>query len=56
MSRVGKLPIPVGEKVKVDIAANNLVTVEGPKGSLSLQVDPDISVSLEDGASAQSDG
>ena len=49
MSRVGLLPIPVGDSIKVDVAKNNVVTVKGPKGELSLQVDPDISVSFADG-------
>ncbi len=49
MSRVGKSPIPVSQKVTVNIASNNLVTVKGPKGEQSLQVDPDISLKLEDG-------
>jgi len=49
MSRVGKLPIPVGDKILVEIGANNHVTVKGPKGELSLQVDPDIALSLEEG-------
>ncbi len=48
MSRVGKLPISVGGDVSVNIAPNNLVTVKGPKGELSLQVDPDIEVAQED--------
>ncbi len=49
MSRVGLLPIPIADTVKVDVANNNVVTVKGPKGQMSLQVDPDISVSLLDG-------
>ena len=49
MSRVGKLPIPVGDKVKVDIGSNNLVTVRGPKGELSLRVDPDILLEVAEG-------
>ncbi len=49
MSRIGKQPIPLEGNVKVNIAANNLVTVEGPKGTLSLQVDPDITVAVNDG-------
>jgi large subunit ribosomal protein L6 len=49
MSRVGKLPIPLTDKVSVAIGTNNFVTVKGPKGELSLQVDPDISVKTEDG-------
>lgn len=49
MSRVGKLPIPVGDKIQVEIGANNQVTIKGPKGELSLQVDPDIALKLENG-------
>ena len=49
MSRVGNAPIAVTDAVKVDIASNNLVTVSGPKGELSLQVDPEINLKLEDG-------
>ncbi len=49
MSRIGLLPITVAEKVSIDIGKNNVVTVKGPKGELSLQVDPDIKVALADG-------
>jgi large subunit ribosomal protein L6 len=49
MSRIGKLPIPVGDKVNVDVAPNNTVRVKGPKGELSLQIDPDISVAVAEG-------
>jgi len=49
MSRVGKAPISVSDQIKVDIGSNNLVTVSGPKGELSLQVDPDISLKIEEG-------
>lgn len=49
MSRIGKLPIEIGNKVTVDVATNNLVTMSGPKGELSVQVDPDIQVKQEDG-------
>ncbi len=48
MSRVGKMPIEIGDKTKVNIAKNNFVTVSGPKGELSLQVDPEIRVELDD--------
>jgi len=34
MSRIGKLPIELPEGVNITIAANNEVTVEGPKGTL----------------------
>ena len=48
MSRIGKLPIsiPAGVEVKVN---NNLVSVKGPLGELSQQIDPDIEVAIEDG-------
>jgi len=48
MSRIGKLPLPLPEKVEVTIDKSNLVTVKGPKGTLSQSVDPDISISIED--------
>ncbi|MDX1546994.1 MAG: 50S ribosomal protein L6 [Rhodothermales bacterium] len=49
MSRIGKLPIELSDGISVDVASNNLVTVQGPKGELSLQVDPDIQVEVGDG-------
>ena len=49
MSRVGKLPITIPSGVTVDIDKNNLVTVTGPKGTLTQQVDSDITMDQEDG-------
>jgi large subunit ribosomal protein L6 len=49
MSRIGKLPITLPAKVEISVASDNTVTVNGPKGSLSQKVDPDITVSVEDG-------
>ena len=48
MSRIGKKPIPVPAKVQVDIKKNQ-ITVKGPKGELQQQVDPDLTVEIEDG-------
>ncbi|MFK7810611.1 MAG: 50S ribosomal protein L6, partial [Saprospiraceae bacterium] len=48
MSRIGKAPISVPSGVTVDVK-NNLVTVKGPKGELMQQVDPDLTVKVEDG-------
>ena len=48
MSRIGKKIIELPEKVAVTIDAQNLVTVKGPKGTLSQQVDPDITVAIAD--------
>lgn len=47
MSRIGKLPISVPAGVTVTIGKDNLVTVKGPKGELSQEVNPDIKVSLD---------
>ncbi len=49
MSRIGNQPIELGDAVSIDIAANNLVTIKGPKGELSVQIDPDITVESKDG-------
>ena len=49
MSRIGKLPISVPAGVTVTVGKDNLVTVKGPKGELSQEVNPDIKVSVEDG-------
>ena len=47
MSRIGKLPIPVPDGVKVTISDSNLVTVKGKLGELHQQVDPKIRVRVE---------
>ena len=44
MSRIGKLPIPLSDKVEFSMGADNVVTVKGEKGSNSLQIHPNISV------------
>jgi len=49
MSRIGKKPIIISANVNVTIDAQNLVTVKGPKGTLSQIVDSDIKVSVLDG-------
>ena len=49
MSRIGKAPISIPQGVKVDISKGNLVSVKGPKGELTQQVNPDITLSVEDG-------
>ena len=47
MSRIGKLPITVPAGVTVSIDENNFVTVKGPKGTLSQQVNPIIKLNQE---------
>lgn len=49
MSRIGRQPIEIGDKVTVNVATNNLVTVKGPKGELTVQIDPEMEVKLENG-------
>ncbi len=49
MSRIGKAPIAIPGNVTLDISAGNLVTVKGPKGELKQQVDPDLSIKMEEG-------
>jgi large subunit ribosomal protein L6 len=48
MSRIGRLPIAVPSTVDVTIDGRRL-TVKGPKGTLSRELHPDISVTREDG-------
>ena len=49
MSRIGKLPISVPQGVTVTIDDGNVVTVKGPKGTLTQKVHPDIKVTLDNG-------
>ena len=49
MSRVGRLPINIPDKVQVKIESNNTVVVKGAKGELSRQIDPYITVKVEEG-------
>ena len=49
MSRIGRAPISVPPKVQVTWTDENLVTVNGPKGQLSYQVDPQLTLKLENG-------
>ena len=49
MSRIGKLPISIPEKVTVTVSDDNTITVKGPKGELSQKIDPSIEVVIENG-------
>ena len=40
MSRIGRMPITVPAGVEVTVAEGNLVTVKGPKGTLTKQLHP----------------
>lgn len=48
MSRVGKSPIPVPDRVKIHIDENH-VAVEGPKGKLEREIPHGLEVAQEDG-------
>lgn len=46
MSRIGKLPINIPAGVTVTVE-NSVVTVKGPKGTLTQTIDPAISIEIE---------
>ena len=48
MSRIGKNPVNIPQGVTVTVDANNVVTVTGPKGTLSRDVHKDIKVVVSD--------
>ncbi len=50
MSRIGKMPIAIPSGVEFKVSEAKQVSVKGPRGHLTLQVDPDISVSMEEGS------
>lgn len=47
MSRIGKKPIDLPQGVSVDVTADNVVIVKGPKGELKQAVNPDIKVTVD---------
>lgn len=49
MSRIGLQPITVPAGVTIEVAEGNLVSVKGPKGELTQQVSPSLSISIDDG-------
>lgn len=48
LSRIGKQPITISDGVQVTVTDKNLVTVKGPKGELSEQINPDMKVNIND--------
>lgn len=48
MSRLGKIPVKIPEKVKVDVAGR-LVKIEGPKGKLEREFPAPVEVKVENG-------
>jgi len=49
MSRIGKAPISIPKGVEINVSKGNMVTVKGPKGELSQQVNPDLKLDIENG-------
>lgn len=49
MSRVGRAPILVDEKIKVEFTADNEVVVKGPKATQSVKMRPNVTAKLENG-------
>ncbi len=49
MSRIGNKPIELPEGVTLEISKSNVVTVKGPKGELTQEVNPDMIIKIEEG-------
>ena len=49
MSRIGRMPIAIPAEVTVEIAAGNVVTVKGPKGTLTRELAKEMEIKMEDG-------
>ena len=49
MSRIGRMPIAIPQGVEVKIGENNLVTVKGPKGTLTKNLHADMKITVEAG-------
>lgn len=48
MARIGDNPIPFGDEVTVSVDDHNVVTIEGPKGTLTEQIDPEMTLDIAD--------
>ena len=49
MSRIGRAPITVPAGVEIKVEDNNVVTVKGPKGTLTQQFNPNMTIKVENG-------
>ena len=49
MSRIGRAPIAIPAGVEIKVEDNNVVTVKGPKGTLTQQFNPNMAIAVEDG-------
>ena len=46
MSRIGKQPVTLAQGVTLTVGADNVITVKGPKGTLTQAIDRDITVAV----------
>ena len=49
MSRIGRMPITVPAGVEINITADNVVTVKGPKGTLTSTFNPNMKITVDGG-------
>lgn len=49
MSRIGKLPVVIPTGVDVKLEEGNVITVKGPKGTLTRKLVDDLTVAVEEG-------
>lgn len=49
MSRIGRLPVAIPQGVEVSVSPENMVTVKGAKGTLTLKVNSIITVNVDGG-------
>ena len=47
MSRIGNAPIAIPAGVTIEVAANNVVTVKGPKGTLTQALSPRMTIEVK---------
>ena len=49
MSRIGRAPIAIPAGVEIKVEDNNVVTVKGPKGTLTQQFNSNMAIALDNG-------
>lgn len=49
MSRIGRMQIAIPAGVTVDVADGNVVTVKGPKGTLTQRLHPEMAIEIDGG-------
>ena len=47
MSRIGRAPVAIPAGVEINVADNNVVTVKGPKGTLTQQFNANMTITVE---------